>query len=324
MRARSTRVFIRARRATGAPAGGTKRLRADSHTMESPLSPMASPTSPSLLWRSPLEADDAARLARLRETLRLHASRCLPCSKRAAVAALLRVSSRGALELLFIKRSSHPNDPWSGDVAFPGGRLNPGESELQAAKREVLEEIGVDLECGWELLGPLDDRIAALRGGIPKLVVRTLVFFQSSGTLFHNEPPRAPPPLTLLEKEVAAAWWVPLSLLSHAPVPLPLFEVPLSRLATRFPLLRDPDVQGLLSTAGLREAQFSFLLLSPPPSCGAFGATRLWGVTLGLCESLMRAADGEERRLRVMPWRLKGRWNLVLKLARLLGLAASN
>jgi hypothetical protein len=44
-------------------------------------------------------------------------------------------------------------------------------------------------------------------------------------------------------------------------------------------------------------------------------------VTLGLCESLMKAADGEERRLRVTPWRLKGTWHRLLQLARLLGLA---
>jgi len=273
------------------------------------------------IWRSPTEEADVQRLANLRSALRLHPGHCLPCSKRAAVACLLRIGSRGALELLFIKRAAHPSDPWSGDVAFPGGRLNAGESELQAARREVLEEIGVDLTCGWELLGPLDDRVAARRAGVPKLVVRPLVFLQSTGRLFHNEPPLAPPPLTLQEKEVAAAWWVPLALLSSPPVPLPLFEVPLARLATRFPLLRDPDVHGLLCAAGLNGAQFPYVLLSPPPSCGAFGPTRLWGVTLGLCESLMKAADGEERRLRVTPWRLKGTWHRLLQLARLLGLA---
>src|SRR5687767_9515898 len=41
-------------------------------------------------------------------------------SSRAAVALILRDGKAG-IELLFIRRAEHPQDPWSGQMAFPGG-----------------------------------------------------------------------------------------------------------------------------------------------------------------------------------------------------------
>jgi len=41
------------------------------------------------------------------------------------------------VQLLFIKRSESPRDRHSGQVALPGGKLEPGETPLQAAVRET-------------------------------------------------------------------------------------------------------------------------------------------------------------------------------------------
>src|SRR6185369_3871770 len=60
----------------------------------------------------------------------------------AAVAMILR-QGPGGLEMLFIERAEHENDPWSGNLAFPGGKVEPGEEPRQAAERETLEEIGL-------------------------------------------------------------------------------------------------------------------------------------------------------------------------------------
>lgn len=65
-----------------------------------------------------------------------------PSVKHASVAAVLL--PRG--ELLFIRRAEHPGDPWSGHIAFPGGRLEPHDDGPRgAAVRETAEEIGLDL-----------------------------------------------------------------------------------------------------------------------------------------------------------------------------------
>jgi 8-oxo-dGTP pyrophosphatase MutT (NUDIX family) len=85
---------------------------------------------------------------------------------RASVAVILR-EGRAGLELLFIRRAEHPQDPWSGQMAFPGGRFEPGDTDLrQTAVRETAEEIGLDLAESGEFLGTLDE-VRALAGGRP-------------------------------------------------------------------------------------------------------------------------------------------------------------
>lgn len=43
-----------------------------------------------------------------------------------------------------IKRAENPRDPWSGDVAFPGGRVESVDSNLvDTALRETFEEVGI-------------------------------------------------------------------------------------------------------------------------------------------------------------------------------------
>lgn len=83
-----------------------------------------------------------------------------PTFTRAAVALIICEGENG-LEALFIERSSRDDDPWSGDIAFPGGRVEKGDhSPRQTAERETLEEIGLDLsEC--PCLGRLSDIVGA-------------------------------------------------------------------------------------------------------------------------------------------------------------------
>ncbi|HEY8150363.1 MAG TPA: CoA pyrophosphatase, partial [Vicinamibacteria bacterium] len=86
-----------------------------------------------------------------------------PPSSRAAVALILRDGPQG-IEVLFIRRAEHPKDPWSGQMAFPGGRAEPGDADLRAtAIRETREEIGVDLGAAAEPLGGLDEVRAMAR-----------------------------------------------------------------------------------------------------------------------------------------------------------------
>jgi 8-oxo-dGTP pyrophosphatase MutT (NUDIX family) len=131
--------------------------------------------------------------------------------RRAAVAAVLRDGRKGP-ELLFIRRAEHPRDPWSGHMAFPGGREDPGDVDLLAtAVRETREEVALDLESSARLLGRLDELPAVARGRRMGLTIAPFVF-ELTGEI-----------ALVQNHEVAEVLWTPLE---------PLFR---GELATSFP-----------------------------------------------------------------------------------------
>ena len=93
-------------------------------------------------------------LAAVRRALRDHRPQVAdaPDARPAAVALVLLEGPQG-LELILIKRAERGDDPWSGQIALPGGRYEGGDRDLEAtAVRETSEETGVDL-AGAERLG---------------------------------------------------------------------------------------------------------------------------------------------------------------------------
>jgi 8-oxo-dGTP pyrophosphatase MutT (NUDIX family) len=142
-----------------------------------------------------------ASVARLRTRLGARTAvdaEILPESRLAAVAAVLRVTSEP--ELLFIKRAELERDPWSGHVAFPGGRAELHDASLEAtATRETFEELSVDLRLGC-VLGRLDD-LAPRSPVLPPIIIRPFVAVV------------APDVVWVPSAEVASAFWVPLSTL---------------------------------------------------------------------------------------------------------------
>ncbi len=118
--------------------------------------------------------------------------------RRAAVATVLREND-GRTEVLFIRRAEHEADPWSGHMAFPGGRHDPGDTDLaHTAVRETLEEVGLDLPRLADPLGALDDLPAIARGRPVGLVISPFVWgLRGPATL-------------VLNHEVNEALWSPI------------------------------------------------------------------------------------------------------------------
>lgn len=100
-----------------------------------------------------------------------------PTCRAAAVAAVLRERAGGEPEILLIKRATREGDPWSGHMAFPGGRQEATDRDLlHTAMRETLEEVGLDLEAHGELLGALPDVPAIRQGQLMGMSIRAYVF----------------------------------------------------------------------------------------------------------------------------------------------------
>lgn len=103
--------------------------------------------------------------------------------------------------MLLIRRAANPRDPWSGHMAFPGGRREPHDLDLRhTAERETLEELGLPLERVGRLAGQLDDVDAVAGGRNIGLVVRPHVYSLSEA-----------PELRPNKAEVAEAIWAPLA-----------------------------------------------------------------------------------------------------------------
>lgn len=120
--------------------------------------------------------------------------------EQAAVAVIVRPGDRDA-ELLLIERAERDGDPWSGHMAFPGGRRQPEDADARAtAERETLEEVGLSL-AGASRLGRLDDLQGRHQGRTLPLVISAFVYAVKPGAGLR------------IGHEVREALWVPVPVL---------------------------------------------------------------------------------------------------------------
>jgi len=118
---------------------------------------------------------------------------------RASVAVILRKNQANDFDILLIKRAERSGDPWSGDMAFPGGKMdNADQSIYQTALRELHEEIGLGAE-NLKHIGRLSDQLTKTHSGLRPMIISAFIFELNKHTEF------------VLNHEVAEIVWVPLT-----------------------------------------------------------------------------------------------------------------
>lgn len=137
---------------------------------------------------------DSARLARVAPTAFDDAEGAAPRPALRDAAVLVPIVWHAAAPSILLTLRAASLAAHAGQVAFPGGRIEPGESAEAAALREAAEEVG------------LDPRLPEIAGQLPQHL---------TGTGYRVTPIVAlvPPPLTLTPDpaEVAAIFELPLA-----------------------------------------------------------------------------------------------------------------
>lgn len=116
-----------------------------------------------------------------------------PAQHRRAAVALALVDDDAGHDCVVLTRRPLDMSRHPGQFALPGGRIDPGESVEQAARRELAEEVGLALDAG-ATLGLLDDFVT--RSG---WVITPVVLWGGAGVELVPSP-----------REVAAVYRVPL------------------------------------------------------------------------------------------------------------------
>jgi 8-oxo-dGTP pyrophosphatase MutT (NUDIX family) len=160
-----------------------------------------------------------------------------PAPRQAAVAMIL-ADSADDLEVCFIRRAERAGDPWSGQVAFPGGRAGSDDRDAHdVAERETREEIGLSLAADHRI-GPLPVREIVRPEVENSLTLSPFVYYIGAGSATLDLASHA--------HEVADVFWVPLRHLFAASAATEL-DYPIDGVATTFPGIqfRDQVIWGL-------------------------------------------------------------------------------
>jgi 8-oxo-dGTP pyrophosphatase MutT (NUDIX family) len=124
-----------------------------------------------------------------------------PCTHAGAAVAILVRPINKDLEFFLVKRAEVDDDPWSGDMAFPGGKKNKEDNTLiDTVVREVLEETNIKLS-EKQIIGFMEPVYSSVR---TDLAVQPIVYR-------FNEYPKVH-----LNYELTKYFWVPLSQIKKA------------------------------------------------------------------------------------------------------------
>ena len=175
-------------------------------------------------------------------------------SKRSAVAVVLDAPDPERASFLFIKRAEFDGDPWSGHMAFPGGRFDEGDRNgLSTAVREMAEEVGFDIEdaesqraANARVVGRLSDVWTSRRVIARPMIISPYVI------LVDERPPLTP------NYEVAETLWIPYNFFADQ--------------------------------ANRSELSFEHAGMNITLPCYRYKGRVIWGLTLAVIDDLMRTA----------------------------------
>jgi len=126
-----------------------------------------------------------------------------PLLNRASVA-LIITDVAGEAQVLMIKRAVREGDPWSGDMAFPGGLMEPDDRHgLDVACRETEEETGLLLGQAGRCIGRLSELMTHFQLRRRAMVITPYVFRVDGEVSVVANP------------EVAEVVWVPMAYLAN-------------------------------------------------------------------------------------------------------------
>jgi 8-oxo-dGTP pyrophosphatase MutT (NUDIX family) len=146
-----------------------------------------------------------------------------PGSARMEAAVALVIRGGAQLDFLLIKRATSERDPWSGQMALPGGRWEESDTGLlHTARRETREETGVNLEVVGRPLGRLVDVVPS-SPRLPPMRIAPFVFGVPEGTQAE-----------VTSAELESVHWVSLDLL-RAPETSTDVHIDFPDLSKRFP-----------------------------------------------------------------------------------------
>ena len=132
-----------------------------------------------------------------------HSNGDVRSARRASVAIVL-AGDADAPSVCFVERARRAGDPWSGDVAFPGGWAKHRDESLRAAAmRETREEVGLALADAHHVGDVAPIRISRFLSGVG--IIGASVFYVGE----------LRPALHLEQREIACAFWVPIGHLHH-------------------------------------------------------------------------------------------------------------
>ncbi|KAI9273904.1 hypothetical protein EDC94DRAFT_510477, partial [Helicostylum pulchrum] len=216
----------------------------------------------------------------------------------------------GEAEILFMQRTTRVGDRWSGHVSFVGGKNEPNETDEDTVKREVMEEIGIDLNTSDYIpVGKLDEReISSIKDNKLLMILIPFVYLQVV-----PESPR----FKLQESEVAAVqckgYFVQYQVYClnylftcfiYLGVPLSFFLSSKDTLYASYrpiteqlSLVRLNKNKWVTSFIRLMMGSVTFAAIDLPTTRETRTNFRLWGLTMGMTRDIIQFARLEEENL---------------------------